>query len=327
VYPAGKAGTSYAVPAGVTSIGQNAFAGCSSLTTINLPAGLTSIGQYAFRDCSSLTTINLPAGLTSIGSYAFNRCNNLGSITVASANPPTLSGSLWSGTLATLIYVPSASLDQYKNANGWKNHADKIQAATSTGTLPNTGSVLFDGWWELPNGQLQLIKGNTFILYTTDTKVVNLGIFTNTSDQFFLQVVDAGTAVFGYTADNKNIRVTGTDNEWIHGTWKKRDDIVFTGRGINNPLVGYWKNTNGEDIIILHIMPNGWGDRYTCDKDYQLKSHQDIEYSDEETSQFTMITRGEGFTISLPLNYVLDGQDLLVGFGEDVSTYSRYTKE
>ena len=55
----------------VTSIGESAFAHCSSLTIISLPNSLTSIESSAFSDCSSLTSINLPDSVTSIGSYSF----------------------------------------------------------------------------------------------------------------------------------------------------------------------------------------------------------------------------------------------------------------
>ena len=60
----------------VKSIGNSAFYGCSSLTTITIPENsqLTSIGSYAFYGCSSLTTITIPESVTSIGSSAFNGC-------------------------------------------------------------------------------------------------------------------------------------------------------------------------------------------------------------------------------------------------------------
>ena len=55
-------------------IGDNAFRGCSRLTSLNLPAGITEIGPYAFGNCSGLTSLTLPDGITSIGIYAFYGC-------------------------------------------------------------------------------------------------------------------------------------------------------------------------------------------------------------------------------------------------------------
>jgi len=54
--------TSIALPAGLTSIGYEAFRECSSLKSIKLPAGITSLGELAFFGCSSLASIELPAG-------------------------------------------------------------------------------------------------------------------------------------------------------------------------------------------------------------------------------------------------------------------------
>lgn len=43
----------------VTIIGESAFYGCSSLTSIELPASITSIGNEAFYQCSSLKTVTI----------------------------------------------------------------------------------------------------------------------------------------------------------------------------------------------------------------------------------------------------------------------------
>ena len=45
----------------VTSLPTNLFNGCSSLSNVKLPAGLTEIGQSAFQGTTSLTTIAIPS--------------------------------------------------------------------------------------------------------------------------------------------------------------------------------------------------------------------------------------------------------------------------
>ena len=74
------------IPASVTSIGNFAFWGCTSLTSIELPASVTSIGAAAFNGCTSLESITIPASVTSIGNSVFARCSSLESISVAAGN-------------------------------------------------------------------------------------------------------------------------------------------------------------------------------------------------------------------------------------------------
>ena len=73
---------SISLPEGLTTIGKRAFMGCSYLASISLPEGLTTIGKAAFDGCSSLASISLPDGLTTIGGGAFIGCSSLASISL-----------------------------------------------------------------------------------------------------------------------------------------------------------------------------------------------------------------------------------------------------
>lgn len=58
----------------LTTIGDNAFRGATTLTSVSLPETVTTIGDYAFYGCG-LTEITIPAKCWGIGDYAFYGCS------------------------------------------------------------------------------------------------------------------------------------------------------------------------------------------------------------------------------------------------------------
>ena len=74
--------TRVTIPGSVTSIGNRAFSWCSRLTSVTIPDSVTSIGYGAFSECRSLTSVTIPGSVTSIGYGAFSYCTGLTSVTI-----------------------------------------------------------------------------------------------------------------------------------------------------------------------------------------------------------------------------------------------------
>ena len=75
------------IPNSVTKVGNFAFKGCESLTSIVIPNSVTEIGDRAFDGCGGLTSVNIGNSVTEIGDWAFEGCTGLTSVVVGSGNP------------------------------------------------------------------------------------------------------------------------------------------------------------------------------------------------------------------------------------------------
>ena len=91
----------------ITSIEDDCFKDCSSLTSISLPSGITSLGRYCFEFCSSLTSVSLPSGITSLEWYCFDGCSSLTSISLPSGITELKGGCFRDCSSLTSIYLPS----------------------------------------------------------------------------------------------------------------------------------------------------------------------------------------------------------------------------
>lgn len=140
------------IPNSVTSIGEEAFARCESLQSIIIPNSVTRIENATFYGCRHLGNITIPNSVKHIGNGAFNGCGNLSDIVVPNSvtsigeyafadvrlrtliveaqTPPTIGTAVFEsmyGNTVPTIYVPAASVEKYKAAEGWKDYADKIK--------------------------------------------------------------------------------------------------------------------------------------------------------------------------------------------------------
>lgn len=120
----------------VTSIGQGAFSGCTALTSVVLNDSVTSIGANAFFGCSKLTAITIKENVTSIGSQALQIGTSgllyKATITFLGTTPPTISSDTFIASNLKKIIVPVGCGEIYKAATNWSVFADYIEEATES---------------------------------------------------------------------------------------------------------------------------------------------------------------------------------------------------
>lgn len=134
----GSGGT-LVTPNACTKIGTVCFSHCYKLAkngaTIN--EGLTTIGARAFRYMKVMRNIELPSTLTGVsyGLFSGNSSNPMEVAIVCKAvTPPAMThtnknlAENYTYSDITSIKVPSASVDSYKAADGWKDCASVITA-------------------------------------------------------------------------------------------------------------------------------------------------------------------------------------------------------
>jgi hypothetical protein len=153
VYP-NSHGTTYKIPNSVTSIGEGAFYGCTSLTSVTIPNSVTSIGKLAFYYCDSLESITIPSGVTSIENYAFYGCESLEKIEVDSNNKnyASIDGVLFDKGKTTLIRYPEGKNNttyEIPNSvtsigNGAFDWCTNLESITIPSGVTSIGNYAFD---------------------------------------------------------------------------------------------------------------------------------------------------------------------------------------
>ena len=206
-------GTTYSV----TSIGKNAFHGCSGLTSVTIPNSVTSIGYGAFANCSGLTSVvvdknngtydsrdncnaiietstnklivgckntTIPNSVTSIGDYAFSYCSGLTSVTipnsVTSINEYAFSGC--SGLTSVTIPNTVTSIGEYAFSG--------CSGLTSV-TIPN--SVTYIGGYTFSR-----CSGLTSVTIPNSVTSIGNGIFFNCSGLTSVTIPNSVTAIGDY---------------------------------------------------------------------------------------------------------------------------------
>ena len=134
--------TSVTIGNSVTSIGESAFSGCSSLTSVTIPNSVTSIGSDAFCGCSSLTSVTIGNSVTSIGWYVFSGCSSLTSVTIPDSVTSIRGGAFDNCSSLTSVTIP----DSVRSIGEWAfSYCSSLTSVTIGNGVTSIGDYAFYG--------------------------------------------------------------------------------------------------------------------------------------------------------------------------------------
>jgi hypothetical protein len=237
--------TSITILSGVTSIGTNAFYNCTSLASIAIPSSVTGIGENAFYHCTSLASITIPSGVTNIGANAFYNCTSLASITIPSSvtriGAEAFSGTAWYNNQANGMVYAGKVLYLYKgtmpaNTTIGNILPDTVAVSDSTfsGCTGLTSITIPSSVTSIGSGAFSGCTGLTAITIPSD--VTSIGSF----------AFSGCTGLTGITIPNS---VTSLGNEVFSGCTSLQAVTVAAGNTHYSVLDGVLYNANRTALL------------------------------------------------------------------------------
>ena len=166
---------------GETSIGNDAFEGCTDLTSVIIGNGVTSIGSYAFEGCTGLTSVIIGNGVTSIGNSAFSGCTGLTSITIPNSVTSLGNGAFSSCTGLTSISIP--------------NSVKSIGENAFSGCSGLTSVTIPDGVTSIRNYAFSGCTGLTSVTIPDGVTSIGYSAFSNCTSLTSITIPDSVTSI------------------------------------------------------------------------------------------------------------------------------------
>ena len=128
----------------ITELPDDAFNGCSQLTTLRLPKNIQRIGEQALMGCAKLSQLDMPNHVTSIGARAFQGCTLLQSLSLPNELATIEDGTFAQSGLTSVtlpVTVTSIGAEAFAKCQNLK----EVEVKTYVPTVISLNATAFDG--------------------------------------------------------------------------------------------------------------------------------------------------------------------------------------
>jgi hypothetical protein len=154
--------SSLELPDSIKSIGNSAFAGCTGLKEITLPARLEKLGEYAFMGCNKLNSVKIPDTVTEIPRYAFSMCDHMTDIDIPDSVTTFGEGAFYECTSLDKFRIP-AKLKEIKPFAFQEWYSIQDIDASANDTFVMQDGMLMDKKKSIIYRGLASIEGDLYI--------------------------------------------------------------------------------------------------------------------------------------------------------------------
>ena len=230
--------TSIDIPNSVFLLGEGAFCYCQRLTSITIPNSITSIGNYVFFICSGLTSVTIPESVTSIGDNAFQGCSALTSVTIPES-VTSIGNSAFSGCSGlTSIDIPNSvtSIGNYALSN----------CSGLASITVDTNNTIYDSRNNcnaiIKTANKTLISGCKNTIIPNSVKVISNGAFYGCSELTSIDIPNSVTSIgeSAFSDCSGLISITVDTNNAIYDSRNNCNAIIKTSK---NTLIAGCQNT------------------------------------------------------------------------------------
>ena len=252
----------------VTSIEDDAFLQCLSLTSINIPNSVTSIGDRAFYHCERLGTVVIPNSVKTIGNAAFTNCTSLSSVLIPNSVI----------TIGNNAFDKCSSLSSIDIPNSVSSVGDfTFRGCTNLTSVLIPNSVTIIGTYAF--------SGCSFTSITIPNSVTSIGdcAFRRCYDLTFISISNSVTSIGGWAFED----CSGLASVTIPNS------VTFIGQGA-------YKGCDNLNTIVSEI-----SEPFYCNEIFSSNTYSNAELivpkgtkalyqATEGWNQFTKITEAEG---------------------------------